>query len=448
MDKWIPAIFLLFLGLGIFLPWFRTSKPGEFVLLSRKLTIWPFVATLVATSYGWVLGIGEMYDTYGPAAWLILSFPYTAFSLLLAFGPGKKIRTSGAGSVPELLGKSFGLPFSILVAVLLLLFLSPAMYFLMTARILQAIWPMSTTLSLVLSVIISVVYLFGGGFKSVVNSDKIQFALMFGGFGLMSLWFLIHPAESLDLSQTPHHYTSLTGYEIIFWLSAAAITLADPNYHQRIQALQKPEWVRKGMIYSALFWTLFDAMAIWVVWQARILYPDTNGGDLLFLNLLQGGVPKWLAGIWGASLLAITISTANSFTFTGSQSIHQDIWRHWPIQHASKKILRGKWAIFIFTIFSTWMAWLFSEDSMVNMFYTVSPVVLSVVLIPLFMSLYLPTKITDISALFAGLVITFCTLSWSALKLNEGTGINAFVFGVSISLFVYGGLYIFARRKS
>mgnify|MGYP003325825669 FL=1 len=55
----------------------RNVKYSEesFILSGRKLSITGFVATLVSTWYGAILGVGENTFLYGIQTWFIFSFP-------------------------------------------------------------------------------------------------------------------------------------------------------------------------------------------------------------------------------------------------------------------------------------------------------------------------------------------------------------------------------------
>ena len=70
-------------GLGLYvlalwaLSWqSRTSSSLEYLLAGRRLTLWPFVATLVSTWYGGVLGVGEYSFRHGISNWLVMGVPY------------------------------------------------------------------------------------------------------------------------------------------------------------------------------------------------------------------------------------------------------------------------------------------------------------------------------------------------------------------------------------
>ena len=64
---------------------------------------------------------------------------------------------------------------------IVLLYISPAPYLIMLGNIINTTIFESKhySLSLILGLLLSVIYCFKGGFKSIVNTDKFQFLFMF-----------------------------------------------------------------------------------------------------------------------------------------------------------------------------------------------------------------------------------------------------------------------------
>ena len=69
--------------------------------------------------------------------------------------------------------------------ILILLFISPAMYVLMAAQIIHYLWHWPMVFCIAAAGLFSVVYVIKGGFNAVVKTDILQFVFMFGGFFLV-----------------------------------------------------------------------------------------------------------------------------------------------------------------------------------------------------------------------------------------------------------------------
>ncbi|HIC51869.1 MAG TPA: hypothetical protein EYO96_04350, partial [Candidatus Marinimicrobia bacterium] len=69
--------FVMTLVIGLFHSRQRFSEnESDYLLAGRKLTIFPFTASLVATWYGGILGVGEFTYSYGISNWVVFGLPY------------------------------------------------------------------------------------------------------------------------------------------------------------------------------------------------------------------------------------------------------------------------------------------------------------------------------------------------------------------------------------
>ena len=71
----------------------------RYILAGRKLSLPGFVATLVTTWYGGILGIGENTYNFGIQTWFIFALPYYFFAILFAMVIAPKIRNTNLISI-------------------------------------------------------------------------------------------------------------------------------------------------------------------------------------------------------------------------------------------------------------------------------------------------------------------------------------------------------------
>jgi len=105
------GIILCYFALLVYLTWQRDWQDEDeesFLLSGRKMSLTAFVATLVSTWYGGILGVGEFSYQNGLSTWLILGFPFYVFSALFAWLLAGKIRMNKALSLPEAVGNYYG----------------------------------------------------------------------------------------------------------------------------------------------------------------------------------------------------------------------------------------------------------------------------------------------------------------------------------------------------
>ena len=175
------------------------SSSEEYLLMGRRLSLPGFVASLVATWYGGILGLGENTYLYGIQTWFILAMPYYVFGLIFAFFVAEKISLEKFISIPDHFHNYYGHTAGIISALLILVIASPAPYILSLSILLQTFTDISFSWSLILSLIISLSYIWSGGFKSIIRTDIFQSILMYSGFVIILIFCWIEYGAPMDL---------------------------------------------------------------------------------------------------------------------------------------------------------------------------------------------------------------------------------------------------------
>jgi len=78
-----------------------------FLLAGRTLTLPVFVATLVSTWYGGILGVGEYSYRFGISNWVVFGVPYYIFALVFALFLAKKVRATNLFTIPDRLEQAY-----------------------------------------------------------------------------------------------------------------------------------------------------------------------------------------------------------------------------------------------------------------------------------------------------------------------------------------------------
>ncbi|MDX1592014.1 MAG: hypothetical protein R3283_08625, partial [Balneolaceae bacterium] len=126
IDWLFIAAYFIFL---IWLSWkkgWQSDSEEDFLLSGRKVTLPAFVATLVSTWYGGILGVGEWSYQFGISQWLILGAPFYIFSALFAVFLAGKIRLNKALTIPEALSNRYNKRAGRLSALPIFILVSPA----------------------------------------------------------------------------------------------------------------------------------------------------------------------------------------------------------------------------------------------------------------------------------------------------------------------------------
>ncbi|MDP2361137.1 MAG: sodium:solute symporter family protein [bacterium] len=315
--------------------WAARSRIGgaeaglDYLSLGRRLSLPAFVATLVCTWYGGILAVGEYTWTWGLVNWLALGFFYYVFAALYAVFLAQRVRHSRALSIPEEIARRHGRPAGRVAALFTLVMVSPAPHILTTALILGALSGLPLALTLPLTLVLVVAYVWQGGLRSVVVTDVVQFALMFTGFALALGWLMTEQGGLAWLAgRLPSGHLAIPGglswSTIVLWGFVAMWTLVDPGFHQRVAVARDVPTARRGIWISIACWFAFDALTTGCGLYARALLPDLEHPVKAF-PLLAGMLPPVVQGLFVGGMLATVLSTLDSLCFLSGSTFARDL---------------------------------------------------------------------------------------------------------------------------
>jgi SSS family solute:Na+ symporter len=432
------------------------TSESDFLLGNRSLTLPAFIATLVTTWYGGILGIGEFVYRYGISAWIILGLPYYIFAALFAFLIAGKIRAAGQFTIADIFYNQHGRSVGILGSIFLLFMTTPAPYILMTALLLQLILGYSFISSLLIGTLFSTLYVFWGGFRSVVQTDKFQFILIYGGFILILafLWTTVGGYSFLRTNLSTTHL-SLIGENswqyIIVWFFLASWTFIDPGFHQRCSAAETLTIARKGILVSIFFWFIFDILTILTGLYAAATLSGIN--PLLSYPLLADKfLPPFLKGLFLTGLLAVIMSTIDSFSLLSAITFGRDlIWR--IREDADYRINYYTRAGLILTaIISVTLCILF--PSVIELWYVIGSLFIPPMLVPLITAYFTDFKISSRNTfiiMISSFSVSLLSFLWGQIyKIGNNPeyflGIEPFFPGFFLSISLYIVFYLTAKN--
>ncbi len=335
-------VFIFYVGMRLW----RTEKNSDltsFLLAGRRLTLPSFVATLVSTWYGGILGVGEFSYRYGISNWLVFGVPYYLSAALFGIFLAKKARAFELYTIPHQLEKAYGKTVSVIGAFFVFVMTVPAAYILMLAILLKFLFGMSLWWGLILGTFVSTFYVLGGGFRSVVRTDDFQFLLMFGGFAILLpvVFFKYGGLDFLNANLPGNHLVWHGGQGaqyIIVWFFIALTTLVEPSFYQRCFAAKTEQVAQRGIFISILFWILFDFMTTFTGLYARAILPNLQDPVLSYLALASKLLPPLFLGLFIVGLLAIIMSTIDSYSFLAAITFGRDFFWRFKNEKSEHKI--------------------------------------------------------------------------------------------------------------
>lgn len=398
------------------LAWLRRGKTQEdYFLASRTLTLPAFVATLVATWYGGILGVGEFAYNSGLSVWVVFGVPYYVFAIVFALFLAPRIRKATLYTIPDKIAEAYGKPAAVVAAVFTYCLTTPAPYVLMLGTMLQLIFGWAPIPAMLAGVVLSTIYVYTGGFRSDVRVNIVQFALMFGCFALI-LPYCYHLLGGLDFIRThvpAQHLTWHGGNKpqyIAAWFFLAMLTLVDPSFHQRCYAARTPQVASRGVLVSVLFWVVFDFMTCTAGLYARAALPGIEP-VMSYPLLAEKLLPAGMKGLFYVGMLATIMSTLVSNTFLCGVTFTRDfVWRLEGGDPEARVALRTALGLTLTTVIALALA--IALPSVVKLWYVVGTVFVPGLLLPLLSAYWPRWKVRGWAAPPVMLAASLTSLVW------------------------------------
>lgn len=367
----------------------RVGGGVDYLLAGRRLSLPGFVASLVATWYGGILGVGEYAYLHGVSTWLVFGVPYYLAAVVFALVIAPRLRATSALSIPDLLLPCYGRAVGRLGGAGVLALSLPVAYVLMLSVLLSQVTGWSTLACTVLATAFSAFYVGLSGFRAVVRTDVLQFALMFSAF-LLLLPFALARLGGIGAlwSALPATHTSWDGglgwQAVLVWYLIAFQTVVDPAFYQRVFAARSPAVARAGVLVSVVLWAVFDLLTVFSGLAARVLLPDLADPLATYPALAAAVLPPVLRSLFVVGLVATVMSTLDSYLFLAAATFSHDLL---PTADPLEEKRRTRWGLAVSATLAGAGALLF--DSVVTVWHHVGSVVTSALLVPV-VAVHLP----------------------------------------------------------
>ncbi len=445
LDLFFVAIYFVIITFIVFKSRHKKdSSEVDFLLSGRKLTLPAFIATLVSTWYGGIFGVGEYTVLSGVSQWFVFGLPYYIFAILFAFFLAGKIRDSKITSIPEAIKTKYGQTASDLTSICVFLLVNPAPYLLAVATLLGFIFGVSDFVVL-LAVIVglfSAVYVSVGGLNSVVNTDKIQLILMYGGFALLLIFSIFKFGSIPEMfgNLDPIMLDPLGGQTIqyaLVWFFIAMWTFVDPGFHQRTAAAKSAEVAKKGILYSVVAWAIFDFMTLITALYGVVYLSNLENPALVYPILSQEVLPPALNSLFLVGILATIMSTLDSYLFLSGQTLGRDFMQRFFPKVSTVKLVR----IGVGVSLALAVALLYLFPSIISLWYVIGSICIPALIIPV-IGIYIKSFEMDrifvsIHIVFAFLVSLVWMLMGDIFTFTTFLGIEPFYPGMFTGILIF-----------
>lgn len=428
LDLAVVAIFLAaILALG-FSARLRELSILQFLAAGRALTLPAFVATLVSTWYGGILGIGESVSFFGLGTWLLLGVPYYVFALVYAFVFAERVRDADQLSIPERFHLMWGRKAGLAGASLIFLLGVPAAHVLMLGVMVQAISGWDLVPSVLLATVIGTLFLAKGGLLADVRVGMLAFAMMYIGFGAMVLYCLAtDPLPAMLARIEDRTLVTFTGGQgpiaVLSFFILGAWTLVDPGFHQRVASAATPKVGKRGVLVSVGCWFLFDVLSI-----TTAMYALSHAAGLpedklqIFPAFAQRVLPDGLKAVFLCGILGTVLSAMVGYTLVSGTTLGRELVGRLRPEFDDRRLTVLS-RVGLFVAAGTAIAIALSLPSVVALWYQWGGVLIGALILPVCLA-YLPAgRRMGAPWVVAALVAAFATsLGWLVYGKRTGNG--------------------------
>ncbi|MCP4684489.1 MAG: sodium:solute symporter family protein [bacterium] len=443
----IVAYIALLLVLGFVKRLGKDSSASQMIVGGRTLTLPAFVASLVSTWYGGILGVGEYSYQYGLSNWLVFGLPYYLAAFLFAVFLAKRARKSEVLTIPDRLAQVYDNKTAAAGSIIIFLMTVPAAYILMLGVLGEQLFGWPFWAGVLAGSAASIIYVYLGGFNSVIRTDLFQFGLMFAGFAVLlvvlvgdygGVGFLL---ENLPETHTTWHGGN-DGWYIATWYVIALATLIEPAFYQRCYAARSASVARKGIFISIGCWAFFDFMTTSCGLYARAILPNLADPVSSYPALAREVLPAGLLGLFALGLLATVMSTVDSYSFLAASTFGNDIMRRLGRIRQDQITRYTRLGLVISSILA--IVWALFFRSVVDIWHAFGSIGTPALLVPVFFAFVGKRRLPPGAALASIIVSGALSAVWYVSKFYSPTedywlGLEPIFPGLILSL----GLYLF-----
>ncbi|NJN26960.1 MAG: sodium:solute symporter family protein [Cyclobacteriaceae bacterium] len=463
IDFFVFAIYFFgILSVGFYF-YKKNSNKEDFYVGGRKIGPWHVGLSIAATDVGggFSIGLGGLGFTMGLAgSWLLFTGLVGAWmSAVLVVPRHKRLDMQhGLLTFPDFLKLKYNGQVATWAAVI-----SGIGYLGFTAgQILaggklaagsvfaQVSWTDPLLFSLVVMALVVVVYTVLGGIKAVIYTDTVQWIVLLSGLlflGFPFAYVQLGGWQAIADALPASHFSlgNVAPITIVNWsFSIVPIWFIAMTLYQRVYASPDVERAKRAFFIAGFFeYPMMAFVGVGLGMLARVAFPESDP-EIALPRLLTEVLPAGVAGFVLAAYFSAVMSTADSCLIASSGNFLHDLLAKY-IRHLDDK----QWMLFsqVITLILGSVAFLLASyfTSVLSLVLHSYSFMVSGLLVPTLIAYF--SRFTSSRAAMVSMLggdTTTSVLIFYAVELP--LGLEATIFGIASSLFLYVSTYLIEKR--
>lgn len=436
----VIAYIVLMVVVGLYFSRRKVHDDTDFIVAGRSLSTIVLTATLLATfvGSGSIVGGASFVFQHGPGAAIFFFAGTPIAALVVFFLLARKMRNSRATTIPGLIEERFGpAARSIASLIILLAYVGIVSYqFTGAGQALNLAFGLPVWQGVLIAAAIMIGLATMGGLISVAYTDYLSAIIIFGSM-LIALPIVLSRLGGLDgmMEALPATHQTLLGglspwQALGYFLPLFLLILGDQNLFQRFAAARDPATAKKAAMGLVIASIVCASLITLLVCATRVMYPDITPSTAM-MTLAQQGLPTVVGGLLLASLVALLLTTGNSYLLSASASLTQDILGgllKLNIPQA-KALLVNRLTVVVLGVLA-WVLGAFFPSVLAMQMYSYG--MYGAAITPVFLAALLWPRATPAGALSAMIVGGVMTLVWE-IALGKPMGWNSVLVAMPLA---------------
>ncbi|MCP4567106.1 MAG: sodium:solute symporter family protein [FCB group bacterium] len=329
----IIAYLIILIGVGAWRSRYVKSQ-DDFMVAGRKLSAGVLVGTLLATWIGSgsiIAGAGLAYDRGFPALWFNVGVWAALFILYFVAG---KARAFAQYTVPDILEARYNKYARIMGTIITIIAYTAIVSYQFRAggMVLNLITGIPVDTGIIITAVFVIGYTVMAGMISVAYTDVVNGIIMVIGL-FVALPFLLDNAggwSGVVASLPETHLQPLGELTLLqalgYSLPAMLLLLGESGMYQRFFSARDAKTAKKATIGWIAGTIIVEGLIVVLAIIGSALFTDIES-EMVILHAVRHGLPLLIGCLCLAAIVAVIVSTADSFLLVPSTNVMRDIYQ-------------------------------------------------------------------------------------------------------------------------
>jgi len=340
----ILAYLLILIGVGAIRSG-GVNTQDDFMVAGRSLTTPILVGTLIATwiGTGSIFGSAGLGYDYGvPGVWFSVGAWLGMFLLLFIAG---RARALDQYTVPDIFELRYNKLARLLGSLVIMVAYTGIVSYQLVAggQVLHIITGLDANLGVVLTALFVITYTALAGMFSVAYTDVANGIVILLGLliAFPFIWSHAGGVEGIKMALPASHFELFGQMNIVEALGLSLPTLflllGESNMYQRFFSARDSRTAQNATLWWIVGVVVVESLILAFAVVASAVFPDLAQPDHIIIVAAKEGVPVIIGCVLLAVIVAVIVSTADSFLLVPSTNMMRDIYQTFINKNASQK---------------------------------------------------------------------------------------------------------------